>query len=63
MGAGIGLVSNLTGYDVDHGWSFQALIGGWTPIVAGIGVHYLANLLGLNRMMARTPSPINKLRI
>jgi len=42
----------------DNRFSFAVLMKGWTPIIAGIIAHKLANTLGINRTLARMGIPL-----
>lgn len=53
------LVSNLTGYSLsDRKWYLNDLVRGWTPIVAGMVLHKLADRLGINRALSRSGLPL-----
>lgn len=48
------LIQNLTGYDNNlKQWQFAHLMRGWSPIIAGVIVHKVANRMGINRSIRR----------
>ena len=58
-GAAANLSYDLTGYNpLTRQWSWRGLFQGWTPILAGVGVHKLAGFLGINRMLAMNGVPL-----
>jgi len=49
----------LTGYNAWVGnWYFSELLRGWTPILAGMFAHKVANRLGINRALSRAGVPL-----
>ncbi len=45
---------NFTGYDItQRAWDAKALIRNWTPGLLGIGIHFLAQKMGVNRAIRR----------
>lgn len=64
-GAVIQLVQSSTGVDVVGGTGFHPewLPTFWGPIIAGTIGHKIANMLGINRIFSKLPSPLNKLRL
>ena len=58
------LAQTTTGVSLDDGsWNPEWMKKFWVPVIAGIVGHKVANMLGLNRVFARLPSPLNKLRL
>jgi len=58
------VVENFTGYDFkSNRWSWQSLLKGLTPVIAGVLASKVAGWLGINRRLGRMPSPINKIKI
>jgi hypothetical protein len=50
---------SLTGYNMsDRSWSFPAMIQGLAPIAAGMAVHKLAGMLGINAALGRARVPL-----
>jgi len=64
-GAIIELVQTSTGIDVlgGSGWHPEWMGTFWLPTIAGAIGHKIANMIGVNRVFARLPSPLNKLRL
>lgn len=63
-GALVELVQTTTGVStVDGTWHPEWLGKFWYPVIAGAIGHKAAGLLGVNRVFARLPSPLNKLRL
>lgn len=53
------IAMRLTGYDTtQEKFYWKELVKGWTPILAGIIGHKVANKLGINRMIAQAGIPI-----
>jgi hypothetical protein len=53
------MTNDLTGYNLDvRQWNFSELLKGWSPIIAGIAAHKVANALGVNRMLGRAKIPL-----
>ena len=60
----IELVQRSTGVCVaDGSFNPEWLKSFWVPVIVGIIGHKVANMLGLNRVFSRLPSPLNKLRL
>jgi len=58
------LAQRATGVDLTTGTFNPQWLGSfWLPIIVGAGMHKVANWLGINRMFANAPSPLNKLRL
>jgi len=59
------LVQTTTGIDVigGTGWHPEWMGKFWYPVLAGTIGHKIANMIGVNRVFARLPSPLNKLRL
>jgi hypothetical protein len=56
---GTGLTWRLTGYNqMSKRFDFSGLSSGLLPILMGIGVHKLANRLGINRALAQAGIPL-----
>lgn len=54
-GAVNSLTRNYTGFDTStRQWRFENMLEGWAPLAGGILVHKIANMLGVNRMLARS---------
>lgn len=53
------ITNRLTGYNtIDHRWHFGDLLAGWSPILAGVAVHKVAGMTGLNRQISKLGLPI-----
>jgi len=53
------LTQALTGFDTrTQKWWFPNMYKGAVPILAGVAVHKVANMLGINRMLASAGIPI-----
>ena len=53
------LAWHLGGFNTwDGTFSMSRLMQGWAPILIGFGVHKAANMLGVNRMIARARVPL-----
>lgn len=51
--------TRLTGYNDQTGqWSYQEMLNGWKPIVAGFLAHKLAGMLGVNAALGRAKIPL-----
>jgi len=58
------LVQTTTGVCTDDGsWHPEWMGKFWYPVLAGAIGHKIANMVGVNRVFARLPSPLNKLRL
>lgn len=53
----------ITGFDEFGGWNPQWMAKFWGPVLGGVLMHKVANMLGVNRQFAKLPSPLNKLRL
>ena len=50
------LIGNFTGYSVwDGQFHWDWLAKGWAPVIAGVGGHFVANKVGLNRNIRKIP--------
>jgi hypothetical protein len=59
VNAGGRIAQRLTGYDSSINQFVPAeLAKGWTPILLGVGAHYLAGKLGINRALGRVGVPL-----
>lgn len=57
-------VESGTGYSIADGqWYPDRAIKGLMPLIVGVAAHKVCNMLGLNRVFANLPSPLNKLRL
>lgn len=56
-------LSALAGLDWNGKFSFEVAKDNWFPILAGVIGHKLASALGINRLFARAPSPLNKFQL
>lgn len=45
----------LTSGMTDGGWDYRGPMKLYTPIVAGVAIHYLAGKVGINRRMGKLP--------
>jgi hypothetical protein len=56
-GAYLGKV--MTGFDItkNNHWDIGSLMYGLVPVMSGVGVHMLANKLGINRALSRSGIP------
>ena len=58
------LIQTSTGVDLDGtGWHPEWMGKFWYPVIAGAIGHKIANMVGINKVFARLPSPLNKLRL
>ena len=58
------LAQITTGVSLDDGsWNPEWMKKFWVPVIVGIIGHKVANMLGINRVFSRLPSPLNKLRL
>lgn len=63
-----GAVNHLSyrflGWDrLTNSFDWQGLVQGYGPMVFGAIGHKIANMTGINRMLAKLPAPLNKLRV
>ena len=64
-GAAHELIQTSTGIDIlgGTGWHPDWMVKFWGPVIAGAIGHKIANMVGVNRVFSRLPSPLNKLRL
>lgn len=55
VNAAMGQIKGLVGCDWNGNFNGALLAQFWTPILAGIAVHYIASKTGLNRAISKVP--------